>query len=90
MPPLEKRRTIDSRRLDLVERDRRAAGDELEQVAQLERLAAVDELRERVVAVAAGDSTACAARARPLACACSASTTSGLVACGSPPLRNLT
>src|SRR5439155_13239519 len=36
-------------RLDLVERHRGARGQELEQVAELDRLAAVDEIREAVI-----------------------------------------
>ena len=54
MPPLEKRRRIDSAGSTSLQRNRLRGGDELEQVAQLERLALVDELRKPLVVVPAG------------------------------------
>ena len=76
-------------RLDLVERDRLGRRHELEQVAQLERLAPVDERGEALVRVPAARRhrarSVCAARR----CLQRVDDVR-VVACGSPPLRNLT
>ncbi len=52
-------------RLDLVERDRRPGGYEVEQVARLERVTTVDQLREALVQIRAIPAGGCPQRVRP-------------------------
>ena len=76
--------------LHLVEWHRRAGGNELEQVARLERAAAVDEGGEALVLLQAARPLTARRKEWAADTAWSASTTSGVVACGSPPGRNFT
>ena len=88
--PPEKRRTIDSTGSTSSSGTGSAGRDELEQVARLHRRAAVDERRRSARrGRAARRFTAFASACAAVTASWSASTTSGSVACGSPPLRNL-